>query len=365
MEQHKYETVCQWLKSWIGENQFSDRVKIPSENMLCRRFAISRQTARRAVDCLCEEKLLYRVKGSGTYINKGAALSSSVRLSDRRQKVGLILQGQDRDANATFLKGLKAVLETAGVDLQVFFTDNRFSGERECLAYILGQPFDGVIVDGVKASLLNPNLDCYRLMEEKRIPVLFYNNYYQSLPFPKVIINDQRSADGLMKLLMDAGHRHIAGIFLFDNYQSIEKYKGYVCALVRYGGVFSDDAVKWCVSDDMREAGFSKEIERFLKRASQCTAIICCNYMILCTVLDVLRKLGKSVPEDMSIACFDYSNQDWEQTGIACTVHPGCQMGMEAGRRILRIIERGGCAEEDSLVMDAELYAGRTVAPPR
>lgn len=333
--------------------------------MLCRRFTISRQTARRAIDCLCEEKLLYRVKGSGTYIHKGASLSSSAQFSDKRKKVGLIFQGQDRDANATFLKGLKAVLETADADLQVFFTDNRFSGERECLAHILGQPFDGVIVDGVKASLLNPNLDFYRLMEEKRLPVLFYNNYYQSLSFPKVILNDQRSADGLMKRVMDAGHRRIAGIFLFDNYQSIEKYKGYVHALIRYGGVFSDDAVKWCVSDDMQEAGFSKEIERFLKRAAQCTAVICCNYMILRSVLDVFGKLGKAVPADISVACFDYSNQDWEQTGVTCTVHPGRQMGMEAGRRILHMMERGGLAQEDSLVMDAELYAGRTVAQPR
>ena len=52
----KVEMVYLWVRAYIEENKFSNHSKIPSENALNRR--------------LTEEKLLRRVKGSGTYTNK-------------------------------------------------------------------------------------------------------------------------------------------------------------------------------------------------------------------------------------------------------------------------------------------------------
>lgn len=41
-----------------------------------------------------QEGLIRRVKGSGTYINKEAALSRELDVGSTAQKIGLILQGQ-------------------------------------------------------------------------------------------------------------------------------------------------------------------------------------------------------------------------------------------------------------------------------
>ncbi|MDY3998758.1 MAG: GntR family transcriptional regulator, partial [Blautia sp.] len=109
-----------------------------------------------------QEKIVIRVKGSGSYINKATALSSRVGLQNSCLKIGLILQGQDSNANSGLIDGIREVLTDTDADLQTFFTDNKFSSERNCLDVVAHQGFDGFIVDGVKASLLNPNLDCYR-----------------------------------------------------------------------------------------------------------------------------------------------------------------------------------------------------------
>ena len=42
--------------------------KLPSENELSERFGLSRQTVRHAVDILEQQKLVLRVRGSGTYV---------------------------------------------------------------------------------------------------------------------------------------------------------------------------------------------------------------------------------------------------------------------------------------------------------
>mgnify|MGYP002225839247 FL=1 len=56
-------------------------------------------------------------------------------------KIGLILQGQDTNANSELLEGIKSVLPADQVDLRVFFTDNKFSNERSCLQAVVHQNF--------------------------------------------------------------------------------------------------------------------------------------------------------------------------------------------------------------------------------
>ena len=145
---------------------------------------------------------------------------------DALYKIGLVLQGQDTSANSGLIEGVRSVLTQEQVDLHVFLTDNKFCNERRCLETVVHQNFHGFIVDGVKSSILSPNLDCYKELYRRRIPVIFYNNFYRNLRCPRVTINDIECAHQLIGRLMDAGHSHIAGIFVYDNYQSVEKFQG-------------------------------------------------------------------------------------------------------------------------------------------
>ena len=46
-----------------------------------------------------------------------------------------------------------------------------------------------------------------------------------------MVVNDLRCAEELISLLIREGHRNIAGVFVSDNYQSIEKFQGMAAAL--------------------------------------------------------------------------------------------------------------------------------------
>lgn len=358
----KSSRVYNWIRAYIDENQFSENQKLPSENVLCKRLEVSRETVRLALEQLVLEGLIYKIRGSGTYINKETVLSKGVRDASASVKIALILQGQDANANSGLISGIKSILKEKRADLHIFFTKNKFSSEQNCLNVVAHQGFDGFIVDGVKASLLNPNLDCYRSIYQKKIPVIFYNNYYKELRYPKVINNDYRCARELLRLLIQAGHRHIAGIFVYDNYQSIEKFRGYVSSVRKYDVGFDDDNVKWCVSNEAHGVGFYKEVARFLKGLPKCTAVVCCNYMILQAVLKAIKKAGKSVPEDYSLVCFDYSKEDWKDTGITCSVHPGYDMGKQVGGRLMQMIENKDYVDHNySYVFEPRIYEGKSI----
>lgn len=358
----KAEQVYRWLLAYIDENKFSDNQKLPSENALSRRLDVSRETIRAAMDQLVQEGLIYRVKGSGTYFHKDQAMSRELTEENAKWKIGLILQGQDPEANQLVIDGVRSVLANQRVDLQIFLTDNKFSNERRCLQTVVHQNFHGFIVDGVKASILSPNLDCYKELYRRRIPVIFYNNYYKNLRYPRVILNDQESAEQLVGRLIMAGHTRIAGIFVYDNYQGVEKFQGMAQTMRKHGVELKDHYIKWCVSDEAHNQSYARSIEKFLRGLPKCTAIVCCNYIIHGLVRQALKKMGKKVPEDYSLVCFDYSNENPGKEGITCSITRSYETGCQVARRLIQMIENNDCDDKNySYVIKPVIYDGTSV----
>lgn len=107
----KWQRVYRWLLAYIDENKFTGNQKLPSENTLCRRLNVSRETVRLAMDQLEEEDLITRVRGSGTFFNKEVAMSRELSRADSQIKIGLILQGQDGGAESELIRGVRSMLK--------------------------------------------------------------------------------------------------------------------------------------------------------------------------------------------------------------------------------------------------------------
>ena len=170
----KWEKVYRWVLAYIDRNKFSGNLKLPSENDICRYLKVSRDTVRYAMKHLEEEGLIRRVRGSGTYFNRDVSISAALDSGRADIKIGLILQGQDGDAEAELIRGVRSVIRDKQVDLRIFLTDNKFANERRCLQTVMHQNFQGFIVDGVKASMASPNLDCYQEVQRRGIPLIFF-----------------------------------------------------------------------------------------------------------------------------------------------------------------------------------------------
>ncbi len=358
----KWEKVYRWVLAYIDRNKFSGNLKLPSENDICRYLKVSRDTVRYAMKHLEEEGLIRRVRGSGTYFNRDVSISAALDSGRADIKIGLILQGQDGDAEAELIRGVRSVIRDRQVDLRIFLTDNKFANERRCLQTVMHQNFQGFIVDGVKASMASPNLDCYQEVQRRDIPLIFFNNYYQNLHCARVGVNNNSSAKELIHLLVSAGHREIAGIFVYDNYQSVEKFQGMFAALLTHGIEFRDDYIKWCISNEAHDEKFARSIWKFLKSIPRATAIVCCNYRIYRLVRQVLEAQGKRVPQDYSVVCFDYSAEGKEQEGITCSVYQGYTIGCRMAELLMRMIEREERGNRDySLILRPEIYIGNSI----
>ncbi len=358
----KYLKVYDYLRVFIDRNKFTLNDRLPSEPFLVQKFGVSRETVRFAIQKLREEGRVYSVRGSGTFFDRTLAISEHSSGDTGKIQIGFITQGYDYNTSSNLVRGIQHALNKDSVQLKIFFTDNKLANERKCLESCYSG-FDGLIIDGVKASLVNPNLDCYEQIDKKDIRLLFFNNYYMGTSYPKVIIDDASCADSLVKRLTSCGHKHIAGIFMYDNYQGQEKYCGFVKSLITYGAVFKDEYIKWCISDESFDRkNFPKILWKFLKGLPQVTAIVCCNYMILDILLNLFEEKGVRVPQDYSIVGFDYSSLDWKERGITASIHPGFDMGVKVGENMLSMVENPNFRRYDySYTFSPHIHDGNSI----
>ncbi|MDC7242347.1 MAG: substrate-binding domain-containing protein, partial [Spirochaetales bacterium] len=120
----------------------------------------------------------------------------------------------------------------------------------------------------------------------------------------------------------------------------------------------------WCISDESYDTGaFPRSLWKFIKGLPRATALVCCNYMILNIMLELFKEKGVRVPEDFSIVCFDYSAQDWQESSITASIHPGFDMGVRVGENILKMVDDPGFRDHDySYIYPPRIHDGSSIS---
>ena len=224
-----------------------------------------------------------------------------------------VVVGIDSDDVSTFyesyifpntLKGIERVLSKNGYTMQVSFTDNRLYREEAILRTILEKnTLDGLIVEPAKSALPNPNIRYYRELQERGVPLIFFNSYYQELDAPCVRLDDVGVARKAVSLLIHAGHSRIGGIFKCDDAQGQRRYQGYLEAMLTSGCRPGQDQVLWIDTPEMMDM---KVIGDYLfHRMRDCSAVLCYNDQVAFQVVEMATERGIRVPEDLSVVGID------------------------------------------------------------
>ena len=78
--------------------------------------------------------------------------------------------------------------------------------------------------------------------------------------------------------------------------------------------------------------------------------------------IKTLQKMGKTVPKDYSLVCFDYSEETYRQEDVTCSVEQGFEMGRQLALRLMEMISTGECDDRNyTYVMKPILYDGHSI----
>lgn len=331
----KYEKLYNWGRTLITSGVIQNEDKFPSENILQKKFGYSRQTVRTALNQLEAEGLIKRVKGSGTYVSYEGNLRNG-----ERPRIGLILSYFSDYLFPRVYDGIASVMKEAGYDIDVAVTKNRLNDEALYLEGLLNGNVAGFIIEGTRSCFPNPNIRLYEEIRKRNIPTLFIHNHYSNQRFDSVEMSDARAAYKLTEILIQNGHRRIAGIFKYDDMQGIERYKGFVECLSDYGVKFDDDWIRWYSTKDMEEKLSKKGLLRMYRRTKDCTAMIVYNDEVAGYYMEFLEERGLHVPEDVSLVSFDDEElQQDARVKVLSVVHPKYNLGRITGKNLLRMMD--------------------------
>lgn len=201
----KYQNLINYIQEQITDGQLGPGEKVPSENQLAERFHISRQTVRKAIGTLEEEGLVQRIRGSGTYVSFDRRKNL-----EKRNSIAVVTTYVDSYIFPRILQGMQNTLYESGFSVQIYITNNTLDREKGILKDLLKRDdVAGMIVEGTKSGLPNPNLELYRHLMMRKIPLLFFNTYYPELEVPHVSLNDADTAYKAVRYLIEKGHQKI------------------------------------------------------------------------------------------------------------------------------------------------------------
>jgi DNA-binding LacI/PurR family transcriptional regulator len=181
---------------------------------------------------------------------------------------------------------------------------------------------------------------------------------------PSVCIDDEGAAARAVGHLVQLGHRRIAMIRTSDPEGQVWpsdtlRASGYHRSLAAAGIGTADDlmvTVPWGID------GGARAMEALLQRAEPPTAVFAHSDEVAMGALQTLRRAAVQVPQRMSVVSVD--DHPLAELADLTTVHqPVDEQGQEAGRLVLRLLDRDPPLEPH-VVLPTSLIVRGSTAPP-
>jgi GntR family transcriptional regulator of arabinose operon len=217
---------------------------------------------------------------------------------------------------------------------------------------LLKMSVDGILVEGSKTALPNPNLDLYQQFIDRGTPLVFIHGTYGDFPGALSVLDDNRAGGRmLVEYLHGKGHTEIAGIFKSDDIQGLQRYEGFISALRDLEMPMDDRHVFWydtAVKEQlMSSVDALRKMELTLKG---CTAVVCYNDEIANRLVTDLVHRGVKIPQDMAVVSFDNSQySDFSPVTITSLSHGKRNVGRISAELLIRLIHGERCHSENAM----------------
>lgn len=335
----KYVEIADSLRQRILEGVYPEGTFLPTEQQLCAEHHASRQTVRTALQHLADEGLIHRRQGSGSKV-----LSLKETPSPPQRTIAIITTNITDYIFPSVLREAEAVLSANNCSALLSATSNQVSQERRILLDILSQKkIDGILVEGTKTALPNPNLDLYRKLQARKIPLVFFHGCYRDLEGAVSVLDDNYNGGRLLvEYLAGKGHTRIAGIFKSDDIQGHQRYAGFMDGLLERNLPMDDQKIFWYSTEnrDMEnpQSAYWREIVAPTVRG--CTAVVCYNDQVANVLVEYLISQNVEIPRQMAVVSFDNSfYSSLSHCRITSLSHGNYNVGRVAAEALMQLFE--------------------------
>lgn len=337
------QAAVETLAQEIEAGAFAQQGRLPTEAILCQRFALSRMTIRVVLGKLEQRGLIYRHQGKGTFIN-----------ANRREGVGtigLLLKDVAKASSpflVEFLRGAESRASAQGLHVGFIGADpaSASDGSRSAMT--------GVIV--IPHQVTRAEIARLHRMQMPYIMALD-----SDLPGPTVRMEVATAAQTLAAGLLDLGHRRFGLISGHREHADRHKRIGIQAALRKAGLDLAE--VPDLETDYRLEAG-QAAAQSLLERDPRPTAIICFDDTLALQTISMAQQRGIDIPSELSVVGFnDAAFSSLTNPRISTVRFPISAAGEAAAAALINAAAAG--TRVSSITLDhAVLWRGSTGPAP-
>lgn len=362
MAMNKTERIKQFLVSMIEQGEVPPDGKLPSEKELCERFGVSRVPVQSALKELTDSQMIYRIKGSGSFV---CQMNRRTRTPHSDNIIPFVIN--ESVVSARFLetiKGAENFLKSVNHYLTVHYTGDTLESERETLISIVNS--------GIGTLLILPDVErtgneaFYNQLIQQGLHLIFVDNLPQNISANLIASDNINGGYLATKHLLDKGYTRIALIngHRLSSSSTIQRIEGYSLALAEVGIPIKKEYLI-CIDDVMQEhaiTDFTQAVDvalSFKNISEPPEAIFCLNDTMALIAYHSLRRIGKAVPQDIALIGFD-NLPETATLEISTIEQPFYRLGYRAAQLGFQCKNGDNGNEKTQVLLPVELLARKS-----
>lgn len=338
-----YMIILEDLKEKIRSGEYSPDQQLPTEVELAEKSGVSRITSKRALIELEREGLIYRKRGSGSYVKRQeGSTGADMGVVNSNPIISMILPYM-ATSEMDYIKGASDYLDSKGYYLSIHNSNWSKEKEKELLIQVPKNGPSGIILYPISTI---SNIDLINAIYWNDYPIVTIDQYFEGLPITSIVSDNFEGGYMSAKKLIDLGHERIA----FVSSISIEfrssvrdRYQGYCKALKDHKIAIDLDIVVtdfYRDVDELNSKTFYKAMITNLLQ-SRVTAVQVEHDHLAVDLLKNALEMGIQVPGQLSIVGFDdHMISQHVEVPLTTVAQEYNEIGRKAAELIVKKIER-------------------------
>ncbi|ACL70255.1 GntR family transcriptional regulator [Halothermothrix orenii] len=312
---------------------------LPSERELGKELEVSRLTVRKAIQELEQKGILYKIQGKGTFVN------DRKKAGEHGNKIGVISHLY-KGVFMEILEGIEEGLESESYEYLLRNSQNDYKKEENIIQAMKEEGVSGFIISPVEDQ---KDSNVIFNLKAEGYPIVLIDRKLNYCETDCVLSDNIDGGFKATEYLIKLGHSRIAFLtYEFRKTSSVrDRIKGYRYAL-KLNQLELDERLLFSYNKDLSREEKNKILYNFIKE-NKPTAIIGVHNDVALDVVKMCRANNISIPEDISIICFDNTDIVRHlEVPLTTLVQDARKIGYDAAKLIVKKIN----SQEETGIMN-------------
>lgn len=306
-----YQMIIDEITQKIYDCDYDPDKPICTEKQLCEEYSVSRITAKKAIEALCQKGILYRKRGVGSFVctdnrpvqsleKRSEIVIGNDMSSSTNEVVALILPFDISNSGIwEMIQALSNMLSFNNIHLAISISDRSAEKEKAIIRQLWGQAVSAIVFYPASG---NVHMEEFIPFIIKSIPIIIIDKSHDCKFMYNVISDNQYGQQQLTQHLIDMGHRKIAYLAAspLDNTPSVrDRFFGYTSTLVKNGIQLNNDYIDMNMTLERIESVIKKLIDFKVTAIEAEHDELAYNIFLRC------KSFRLNIPGDIAIVGFD------------------------------------------------------------